>query len=469
MSERKAVKVTIEELEEQKQYLAELKDELSGMNLKYHIVTYGCQMNVHDSEKLAGILTDIGYNETADENEADLILFNTCCVREHAEQRVYGNIGALKSKKQANPNMIIGVCGCMMQQKEVSDYIIKKFPFVDLIFGTHNLHRFPMLLQKAIHSNNTVTEILDVDGDVIENVPVKRQLGVSAWTTIMYGCNNFCSYCIVPYVRGRERSRKPEDILREIQELLQDGYKEITLLGQNVNSYGKDLQNGVLFPQLLRKIDSINDTGRIRFMTSHPKDLSDDLIDALAECKSVCEHLHLPIQSGSNRILKEMNRKYTREEYLMLVEKIRKAVPGIALTTDIIVGFPGETEEDFQDTLDIMETVQYDSAFTFMYSPRIGTPAAKKPNQLLQEEKKARLDRLIKLQAEISKKANKAYKGRRVEVLVEGPSKNKEEILTGRTRTNKIVNFKGDRELIGKFVNVNITVPRSWTLEGELV
>ena len=468
MSEKIKAAVSQQEMEEQKQYIDALKSRILNTGLQYHIVTYGCQMNVHDSEKLAGMLNDIGYEETSQQQEADLVLFNTCCVRENAELKVYGNIGALKAYKMANPNMIIGVCGCMMQQTDVSDYIVKRFPFVDLVFGTHNLHHFPSLLLQAFDSTQTIVEILDSEGDVVEHIPTKRSLGISAWVTVMYGCNNYCSYCIVPYVRGRERSRQPQDILEEISKLVADGYKEITLLGQNVNSYGKDLEDKYLFHDLLREIDKLQGIERVRFMTSHPKDLSPELISALSECSKLCEHLHLPIQSGSNRVLKAMNRKYTREDYMELVEKLRAAVPGIALTTDIIVGFPGETEEEFLDTLDIMKRLEYDSAYTFIYSPRTGTPAAKISNQISQEVKKERLSRLIELQNEISKKKNAAYKNREVEVLIEGPSKNKHQIMSGRTRTNKLVNFAASPNLVGQLVKVRIINTRSWTLEGEV-
>ena len=345
MSKRKIVIVPNEEMAKQRLYMEELKNRVSGMSLTYHIVTYGCQMNVHDSENLAGILAEAGYTETGERQEADVVLINTCCVRENAELRVYGNIGSLKAFKQTNPNRIIGVCGCMMQQTEVADYIQKTFPFVDLIFGTHNLHRFPQLLLQALDSNSTIVEIMDSEGEIMEHVPIKRATGVSAWVTIMYGCNNFCSYCIVPYVRGRERSRLPKDILEEINSLAKDGYKEITLIGQNVNSYGKDLEQKYLFHDLLRDSSKIEGIERIRFMTFHPKDLTDKLIYTMAEYSKLSKHIHLPIQSGSNRILREMNRKYTREKYLELVKKLRSVMPDIALTTDIIVGFPGETEE----------------------------------------------------------------------------------------------------------------------------
>lgn len=454
---------------EQMEYIQIIKERIKNKNLKYHIVTYGCQMNVHDSEKLAGMLHEMGYEETDEQMEANLILFNTCCVREHAEQRVYGNVGALRTLKQEDPNLIIGVCGCMMQQEEVAAEIVKKFPFVDIVFGTHNLHRFPQLLLQAMDSAHTVVEILNEEGEVIEGLPLQRSAGVSAWTTIMYGCNNFCSYCIVPYVRGRERSRKPEDIINEISDLADKGYKEVTLLGQNVNSYGKDLGEDYLFPDLLRDINKISGIERIRFMTSHPKDLSPELISAMAECEKVCEHLHLPVQAGSNRILKKMNRCYTREDYMDLVSKIREAIPNIALTTDVIVGFPGETEEDFLDTLDLMEKVRFDSAFTFMYSPRRGTPAAKMKEQIDESVKKDRLHRLIDLQTEIGKEINSAYKDKIVDVLVEGPSKNNKEMMSGRTRTNKLVNFNPSRECAGEIVKVKITNPRAWTLEGIML
>jgi len=351
-----------EERQEYRQYMQAVKEMTDGKNLKYNIVTYGCQMNVHDSEKLAAMLLEMGYEETPAIEEADLILFNTCCVREHAEQRVYGNVGALQPYKRQKPNLIIGVCGCMMQQKEGANDLIKKFPFVDLVFGTHNLHHFPRLLFQAMLSEHSVVEVLDEEGSIIEGIKVRRASNVSAYITIMYGCNNFCTYCIVPYVRGRERSRRPQDIINEAKELASQGYKEITLLGQNVNSYGKDVGGQYLFPDLLRDVNKIEGIERIRFVTSHPKDLSPDLIDAMAGCEKVCQHIHLPLQAGSDRILRKMNRHYTREDYVELVDKLRKRIPDIAITTDIIVGFPGETEQDFQDTLDIVQRVRYDSA-----------------------------------------------------------------------------------------------------------
>ena len=421
-------------LKEQKLYIDELKNRLANKGLKYHIITYGCQMNVHDSEKLAGMLSEIGYTETSSQHDADLVLFNTCCVRENAELKVYGNVGALKAYKQANPNMIIGVCGCMMQQEEIAKFIVDRFPFVDLVFGTHNLHRFPQLLLQALDSSHTIIEVLDEEGTIVEHIPTKRDKGVSAWTTIMYGCNNFCSYCIVPYVRGRERSRDPEEIVNEITKLGNQGYKEITLLGQNVNSYGKDMGGGYLFHDLLSDINKINSIERIRFMTSHPKDLSKELIRTMANSEKVCEHLHLPIQAGNNRILKAMNRKYTREEYIGLVESVREAMPDIALTTDIIVGFPGESSQEFEDTLDIIKRLKFDSAYTFIYSPRKGTPAVNIEDKISIEEKKERLAKLIEIQSKISRMKNDAYIGKVKEVLVEGRSKTNDKVLTGRTR-----------------------------------
>lgn len=456
-------------LKEQKLYIDELKNRLANKGLKYHIITYGCQMNVHDSEKLAGMLSEIGYTETSSQHDADLVLFNTCCVRENAELKVYGNVGALKAYKQANPNMIIGVCGCMMQQEEIAKFIVDRFPFVDLVFGTHNLHRFPQLILQALDSSHTIIEVLDEEGTIVEHIPTKRDKGVSAWTTIMYGCNNFCSYCIVPYVRGRERSRDPEEIVNEITKLGNQGYKEITLLGQNVNSYGEDMGGGYLFHDLLSDINKINSIERIRFMTSHPKDLSKELIRTMANSEKVCEHLHLPIQAGNNRILKAMNRKYTREEYIGLVESVREAMPDIALTTDIIVGFPGESSQEFEDTLDIIKRLKFDSAYTFIYSPRKGTPAVNIEDKISIEEKKERLAKLIEIQSKISRMKNDAYIGKVKEVLVEGRSKTTDKVLTGRTRENKIVNFIADEKVIGQLIRVKITKARSWSLEGEVL
>ena len=346
----------------------------------YKIVTYGCQMNENDSEKIAGMLTQMGYEEVGNEEIADVVIFNTCSVRENADIKVFGNLGHFKPLKKKNPNMILAVCGCMMQQKEIVDRIMDKYPQVDLVFGTHNIHKFPELLANAQQSPRIVIDVWEEGGDIIESVPIERKFIHKAFVTIMHGCNNFCSYCIVPYTRGRERSREPEKILNEITKLAEEGCKEITLLGQNVNSYGKTLDKPISFANLLRKINEINGIERIRFMTSHPKDLSDELIETMKDCDKVCEHIHLPFQAGSNRILKIMNRRYTKETYLELVHKLKDAIPGISITTDIIVGFPGETEEDFEDTLDIVSKVKFDSAFTFLYSIREGTQQRWKSN-----------------------------------------------------------------------------------------
>ncbi len=435
----------------------------------YYIETWGCQMNEEDSEKLAGMLENMGYVKSDIRNEADIIIFNTCCVRENAELKVYGNLGELKALKRKNPDLIIAVSGCMMQQKGIPEVIKKKYPHVDLIFGTHNIHRLPELIHNSMQSKSTLIEVWDTEGDIIEGLPIEREGDIKAFVTIMYGCNNFCTYCIVPYTRGRERSREPESIINEIKELSNKGYKEITLLGQNVNSYGKDLEN-ISFAELLRRVNEVEGIERIRFMTSHPKDLTDDVILAIRECRKVCEGIHLPVQSGSTQILKKMNRKYTREDYLSLVERIKSQVQGAALTTDIIVGFPGETEEDFEETLDLVSKVEYDSAFTFIYSVRKGTPAERYETQVPEDVKHERFNRLIELLNRISEKINREYKDKTVEILVEGYSKNDESRLTGRTRTGKLVNFTGgDISLKGSLVNVKITEPQTWTLLGELV
>ncbi|KYH35752.1 tRNA-2-methylthio-N(6)-dimethylallyladenosine synthase [Clostridium tepidiprofundi DSM 19306] len=437
--------------------------------LKYFIETWGCQMNEEDSEKLSGMLKLKNYSRVISKEEADIIIFNTCAVRENAEQKVFGNLGQLKHLKKKNPKLIIAISGCMMQQPGVAEELAKKFPFVNIIIGTHNAYKFPKYLNRIINGEKQIVDIWNNEGEIIEGLPVDRLSSVKAFVTIMYGCNNFCTYCIVPYVRGRERSRTPEDIEKEIKELVAKGYKEITLLGQNVNSYGKGLKPEINFAKLLRRINNIEGLERIRFMTSHPKDLSQELIDTIAECDKLCEHIHLPFQSGSTKILKKMNRHYTREQYLDLVYRIKKAIPNVALTTDIIVGFPGETEEDFNDTLSLVKEVEYDSAFTFLYSKRNGTPAAKYEDQIPENIKHERFNRLVEVVNEISKKKNKEYEDKIVEVLVESPSKTDPSKLTGRTRTSKLVNFKGDHKNIGKLVNVKITEAKSFSLIGEEV
>lgn len=464
-----------EEMQKQREIMHRIKEnnELekfkTGRQKLMHIITYGCQQNVSDSEKITGMLSQMGYEPTEEKENADIIIFNTCCVRENAELKLYGNIGALKALKRDNPDLIIAVCGCMMQQEHAVREIKAKYRQVDLVFGTHNLYKLPELLEKVNNEKYTLIDIMNTDGIIVEDIPVSRQEKGKAWVTIMYGCNNFCSYCIVPYVRGRERSRNPEDILKEIAQLAEDGCKEVTLLGQNVNSYGKDLEDSVDFADLVRRVNEIDGIERIRFMTSHPKDISDKLIDTMRECRKVCNQLHLPVQAGSNPVLKAMNRKYTREEYLEKIDKVKAALPGIALSTDIIVGFPGETEEDFEQTLEMMRRVEYDQAFMFIYSIRQGTPAAKLENQVPDEQKSKRFQRLVDLQNEISRKINETYLNRIEEVLVEGPSKNNPERFTGRTETGKVVNFTGTGDIIGRLVNVRITEIHSWFLNGELM
>lgn len=435
----------------------------------YYIETWGCQMNEEDSEKLSGMLKNIGYKKTENKEDADLIIFNTCCVRENAELKVYGNLGILKNYKKNNPDLIIALCGCMMQQEGIATEIAKKFPFVDIIFGTHNLYKFPEYLNRFMQENVPVIEIVDKEVGIAEGIPIDRESSVKAFVTIMYGCNNFCTYCVVPYVRGRERSRKPEDVINEIEELVKNGYKEVTLLGQNVNSYGKGLKPDITFADLLYKVNGIQGLERIRFMTSHPKDLNDDVIKAIAECDKVCEQIHLPLQSGSSRLLEKMNRHYDRETYLNLVKKIKSEIPDVAISTDIIVGFPGETEEDFEETLSIAEEIQFDSAFTFIYSKRKGTPAFDMDDQIPDEIKHERFNRLVEIINSSSKKNNLKYLGKTVEVLVEGFSKNDCEKMTGRTRTGKLVNFPAKQGIIGNLVNIKITNANSFSLGGEIV
>lgn len=436
---------------------------------KYLIETWGCQMNEEDSEKLSGMLKSMGYSRTDNKNDADIIVFNTCCVRENAELKVYGNLGALKRLKKDKPDLIIAVCGCMMQQEEIAENIKRKYPFVSIIFGTHNIHKFPQLINNAMQSQNTVIDVWESEGEIVEGIPIVRESDIKALVTIMYGCNNFCTYCIVPYVRGRERSRRLEDIVKEVRELAAEGYKEVTLLGQNVNSYGKGLDGDVDFSKLLRALNEIDGIERIRFMTSHPKDLSDELIYGMRDCKKVCKHIHLPVQSGSTRVLKLMNRNYTKEKYMELTDKIKKEIPGVAITTDIIVGFPGETEEDFDETLDLVKNVEFDSAFTFLYSPRKGTPASKIEEQVTEEVKHDRFNRLTSLLNDISLKKNREYENSVVKVLVEGKSKNDENKLMGRTDTGKLVNINtSDISLTGKLVDTKITEALTWSLNGEV-
>ncbi|WP_053957293.1 tRNA (N6-isopentenyl adenosine(37)-C2)-methylthiotransferase MiaB [Inediibacterium massiliense] len=474
MSERKEVNVSLKEIALQNEYIEMMKMEneiffeKNGRRKKAMVVTYGCQMNEHDSEKLLGMLDNMGYEETTVMEETDLIIYNTCCVRENAEFKVYGNLGQLKPLKKKKKDMIIVVCGCMMQQPHVVQAIKKKYNHVDLIFGTHNLHKFPQLLTEKKQSKEMLVDIWE-EGEIIEGVPAIRKYELKAFVTIMYGCNNFCTYCIVPYTRGREKSRNPEDILKEIKGLAKNGTKEITLLGQNVNSYGKTLEEKMDFADLLYKINEIDGIERIRFMTSHPKDLSYRLIEAMRDCHKICEHIHLPVQSGSTNILKKMNRHYTKEDYLKLVETIKREIPGIAITTDMIVGFPGETEEDFEETLDLVKKVEYDAAFTFLYSIRKGTPAEKYTEQVLENVKHDRFDRLLNVLNPIVARKNMELKDRIVEVLVEGKSKTDETKWMGRTRESKLVNFTGPDDLMGKLVHVKITEPKTFSLNGIFV
>lgn len=433
------------------------------------IVTYGCQMNEHDSEKLNAMLTDMGYDQTKKFEYADLIIFNTCCVRENAEFKVYGNLGHIKKLKETRKDLILAVCGCMMQQPHIVSEIKKKYKYVDLVFGTHNIQNFPSLLEETLRSDKQVVEVWENEGDVIEGLKVNRLKEIKAYVNIMYGCDNFCSYCIVPYTRGRERSRKPEDIIEEIRGLAEEGTKEVMLLGQNVNSYGKTLDVTIDFADLLKQVNAIEGIERIRFMTSHPKDISNKLIDVMADSDKVCEYLHLPVQAGSNAVLKKMNRKYTREQYLETIRYAREKMPNVGITTDLILGFPGETEEDFLETMRLLDEVKYDAAFTYLYSKRTGTPAASFDEQVSEDEKHTRIKRLLEvLNPSITEKLSH-YQDQLVELLVEDFAKTSKEKLMGRTRNNMTVTFEGNPELIGKLVTVKITQPKNFSLHGELV
>ncbi len=437
-----------------KQYVAQLA-ERKGRPLTFCVNTFGCQMNARDSEKLVGILEEIGYVKK-DTEDADFVIYNTCTVRENANNKVYGRLGYLNSQKKKNKDMMIGLCGCMMQEPEVVEKIRTSYRFVDLVFGTHNIYKFAELIVAALESEGMIIDIWKDTDKIVEDLPVERKYKFKSGVNIMFGCNNFCSYCIVPYVRGRERSREPKDIIREIERLVADGVVEVMLLGQNVNSYGKNLEQPVTFAQLLEEVEKIEGLERIRFMTSHPKDLSDELIEVLGRSKKICKHLHLPLQSGSSRILKEMNRRYDKEQYLELVKKIRAAVPDIALTTDIIVGFPGETEEDFLETMDVVKQVEYDSAFTFIYSKRTGTPAAAKEDQIPEDVVKDRFDRLLHEVQEIGSRKAQALTGSVQRVLVEEVNAQDENLVTGRLSNNSVVHLKGGADLIGQIVEVKL-------------
>lgn len=449
------------------EYIEKVNVLLGTKKRTYFVETYGCQMNVRDSQTLAGMLERMGYTPAAAREDADAVIFNTCCVREGAEERLLGNLSVLKPLKQQRPDMLIMVCGCMIQEPGMAESIRRRFRFVDVVFGTHNPHCLPELMYQALTEHMPAYQLWEKEQGIVEDMPVLREHSASAWINIMYGCNNFCSYCIVPYVRGRERSRQSADILREARALAGQGVKEITLLGQNVNSYGKE-NDEISFPLLLKELDQIDGIERIRFMTSHPKDLSDELIEVMAQGRHICKYIHLPVQSGSNRILSLMNRRYTREDYFLLIQKLRQAMPEIAISTDIIVGFPTETEQDFEDTLDLYRRVGFHSAFTFIYSKRKGTPAAEMPGQVYERDAKARIARLIKLAEECTLAANKKYEGRSYPVLVEGISKRNGNMVSGRTDCGRMVNFAGTEQLIGQIVNVKITQTKLNTLLGEM-
>ena len=468
---------TVQEIEKQKKYIKEVAEQNKGKNLKYYILTMGCQLNENDSEKLCGMIEEMGYKPTDKYQEADLVLFNTCCVRENAEDKLFGKLGELKRIKEQR-GTIIAIGGCMMQEKHITDKIHESYSYTDIIFGTHTLQNFPEDLYNTILSKKKMQDVIDIDGEVYEGLPIKRTSNIKASVTIMYGCNNFCTYCIVPYVRGRERSRHPKDILEEIEQLAKEGYKEITLLGQNVNSYlraEKWKENGIdykginSFATLLREINKIDGIERIRFVSPHPKDFTDDVIDAIADCEKVCKLVHLPLQSGSTNVLKIMNRKYTKEQYLKLVEKMKARIPNLTLSTDIIVGFAGETEEDFEDTLDVVRKVCFEQVYMFIYSRRVGTPGDKMENQVPEEIKHARFDRLKELVESQIAENNQKYVGTLQRVLVEGPSKNNPDLLTGRTDSNKVVIFEGTPDLKDKIIDLKIVSEHMWYLKGEIM
>lgn len=448
--------------------LVKKESEKLGRPLVAKSVCMGCQMNARDSEKIVGILEIIGY-EIIEDEEADFVIYNTCTVRENANLKVYGHLGYLKKVKKKKPHMRIALCGCMMQEDVVIEKLQKSYNFVDLIFGTHNIFKFAELLYTCMISDRMVLDIWKGTDQIVEDLPSERKYSFKAGVNIMFGCNNFCSYCIVPYVRGRERSRNPKDIINEIESLVADGVVEVMLLGQNVNSYGKNLENPISFAQLLQEVEKVEGLKRIRFMTSHPKDLSMELIEVMKNSKKICNHLHLPVQAGSSRLLKIMNRKYTKEQYLELVDEIKKSIPNISLTTDIMLGFPGETEEDFQETLDVVRKVRYDSAYTFIYSKRTGTPAAQMDNQVPEDVVKERFNRLLKEVQTISAELTKEDEGTIQEVLVEGINEHNENLVTGRLSNNLLVHFKGEESLIGELVMVKLTECKGFYYMGELV
>ena len=469
---------TSNEIKIQEEYIKKVKKINQDKNLKYTILTMGCQLNENDSEKLCGMLEKMGYTKTEKQNDADLALFNTCCVRENAEDKLFGKLGELKRLKEQK-GIIIAIGGCMMQEKHITDKIKESYPFVDILFGTHTLHKFPEDLYKVIEEKRKLEDILDIDGKIYEGLPIKRDSKIKASVTIMNGCNNFCSYCIVPYVRGRERSRQPRDIIEEVKKLAKEGYKEITLLGQNVNSYLRvereknipfeEYQGVNSFATLLRAINKIDGIERIRFISPHPKDFTDDVIEAIADCEKVCKLVHLPLQSGNTKVLKEMNRKYTKEQYLNLVEKMKNKIPNLTLSTDIIVGFPGETDEEFEDTLEVVEKVGFEQVYMFIYSRRVGTPGDKMQNQIPEDIKHKRFDKLKALVESQIEENNKKYIVTTQKILVEGESKNNSNMLSGRTESNKVVIFEGSKELIDKIINIKIISQHMWYLKGEIL
>ena len=462
----KRVEIPEAELARQREICDKIREGLGGARPLAFVDTYGCQQNEADSEALRGYIELMGFGFTEDENEAELIVVNTCAVRGHAEMRVLGNVGALVHAKARNPRLIVAVCGCMVQQPHMAEKIKKSFRVVDLCFGPHELWRFPELYERALRRRGRVFETSPCEGVVAEGLPVHRQGSVKAWLSIMYGCNNFCTYCIVPYVRGRERSRRPEDVVAEARRLVAAGYKDITLLGQNVNSYGKDLGSDVDFADIIREINDIPGDFLIRFMTSHPRDATEKLFRTMAECEKCAKHIHLPVQSGSSRVLKAMNRHYDREKYLSLVDMARSYMPELVLTTDIIVGFPGETAEDFEETMSLVERVRYDAMFTFIFSPREGTPAAAMPDPVSREEKQAWFDRLVETANAISGEKHREYIGKRLRVLVDGETGRGEYKLSARTNGGRLVHLKGEPELVGSFIEAEITDGNTWALYG---
>ena len=468
MKRLEAIELPAEEIAHQKALMREFAA-IENRPHTYCVVTYGCQMNAHDSEKLAGMLQEMGMTEAESRETADFVIFNTCCVRDNAQRRALGNVTWLKELKKTRPEMMVAVCGCMMQQKGMGEQILRQYPFVDVAFGTHNLYRFAQLMLQAVKNRRRVVEVIQEDeGSIPEDLPVRRSSPYHAYITIMYGCNNFCSYCIVPYVRGRERSRASARIIEEARQLKEEGVKEIMLLGQNVNSYGLDVEGELSFAQLLAKLDEVG-IERIRFMTSHPKDISDELIDVIAKSKHICHALHLPVQHGSSRVLASMNRRYTREQYLARVAAIRAKIPDMSLTTDLIVGYPGETEEEFEETCSLVGEVGYDSAFTFIYSPRIGTRAADMPDQIPEEVSSRRIQQLIAIQKENTRRNYAGYIGQVHSVLVEEASKRDEHQMAGKDEYNITVNFPGSKDLIGRIVRVRITSAGESTLRGERI